>query len=149
MLELTLLPFSLFFLALATPRDAGPIVLLSAGERRAMPRVVCLGAWTGLSPKMLTHTVTGWWSITSVMPCVISVRCRIAVRGWFWRKHGPAAGVETRTATGFIGKTVTIVTSRTFRDVEGSFKAPVLARLASETVLAGGSLVSRTAMAGA
>lgn len=48
--------------------------------------------------------------------------------------------METRTVICVNGATVTVLNNQIFRDVAGSFKAPVLVRLASEAALFEGFL---------
>lgn len=134
-------------LTLTTLGEAAPTVIVCAGDGKAMPRTVYFGRWTGLSPKLLMHTVNGCCSITSMTPGVVSVKCGMAVRAWFRRKHKPAAGAKTRKMTCVSAVKVTVLSSRTFRDVGGSLTAPALRRMASEATSIGGCLAFRRAAA--
>lgn len=84
-----------------------------------MQSVMCLDRWTGLSLKLQTYTLNGWWGITYMTLCAITVRCRMAVRRWFRKKHRPTGDVQRWTVTFVVGRTVTVLISRTFRDVGG------------------------------
>lgn len=50
----------------------------------------------------------------------------------FWRKQRLASGAKKPTTTYLIGVKVTVWTNRTFREVGGSFTAPVSVQVASE-----------------
>lgn len=108
-----------------------------------MPRMVCLGKWTVLSPELLTHTVDGGWVVTSMTPWAISVRFCMALRRSFWREHRPVAGVETWKVIYAIGGAVTVFTSGILHDVVRSFTAHAVSQLASKAALAENCLAAR------
>lgn len=67
--------------SLGQSEDTRPTVAMCAVDGSTMPRAVCLGKWTVLSPQVLTHPVKGSLGITFMTQFAISVRCSMAVRG--------------------------------------------------------------------